>query len=555
MCVTANTTITMTKSHSTRNFSFSVIIRSLPLPAYDKRLGRSCDLPRRPDWLGVVRQRRRRRFGRVVADQAHLGEQVRHLHAGERLEQRRYLRRDLRDVTGELVRPGRVSVAGLYDARLVDFAEGLSERWHDFRQAGDQFVDHGGLVVFLVGFRLDVHRLGFRLALFEDDFGFGFALRANRRRAAFRFADQALPFRFCERLDALPLDFRLFQHGRNQFAFAARDLRFLHLNLRFALHLLHTHRFGDYLLLLDVGFDLVSLVRLRLRLFRGFQKAGLLDVQIAFGFRLLGLRSRFRGHSLLVRLRFCPGGRALRLGTLDRDVAVRFGCRHFRIALDARNVRPAHVGDVFVFVAHFLQREAHHFEPHLVHVIRARGTHAVGNHFRLLHDLLHGKLPDNPAQMTFHHKPDQPFALLRPLGQELLRRGSNGLRIGFHFDLRDRFDRHGQALIGVQALLRSDVKRHQLQREFTALLDHRIDNRAAAFDDARPPKAVNYQRLVRTRFAKQLGQNRHDKEHCENTHAGYYRNEWQPKHKASVFLPAWTGCVVLQSEILHSASA
>ena len=39
-----------------------------------------------------------------------------------------------------------------------------------------------GLVVLLVGFGLHIHRLRFGIALLEDDLGFGFTLRANRRR-------------------------------------------------------------------------------------------------------------------------------------------------------------------------------------------------------------------------------------------------------------------------------------------------------------------------------------------------------------------------------------
>ena len=201
-----------------------------------------------------------------------------------------------------------------------------------------------------------------------------------------------------------------------------------------------------------------------------------------------------------------------RFGALDGDVAIGFGSGYFRVALDARDVRPAHVGDVLVLVAHFFQGEAHDFEPHLVHVVGAGGAHAIGNHFRFLHDLLHRELADDSAQMAFHHQADQAFALLGPLGQELLRCCADRLRVGLHFDLGDRFDGDGDALLGVKALLRSDVKRHQLQRELAALLDHRKDDRAAAFYDAGPAKAVNDQCFVRSRFPEHLGQDSHDQE-------------------------------------------
>src|SRR6266403_3343399 len=102
MCVSTRATITRAKTKNISNFSF--LVMALPrLPFTKKCLGRSRDLPRRTELLGFVRQRGRRRLGRVVADQAHLGEQVRHLHARERLEQRRHLRRNLRYVAAELV--------------------------------------------------------------------------------------------------------------------------------------------------------------------------------------------------------------------------------------------------------------------------------------------------------------------------------------------------------------------------------------------------------------------------------------------------------------------
>ena len=112
-------------------------------------------------------------------------------------------------------------------------------------------------------------------------------------------------------------------------------------------------------------------------------------------------------------------------------------------------------------------------------------AHAVGDHLRLLHDLLDRELADDAAQMPFHHQPDQALALLRRLGQELLRRGLDRLQVRLHLDLRDRFDRHRDALLGVEVLRRRDVERHQLQRQLVARLDHREDDRAVPLDDPR----------------------------------------------------------------------
>ena len=126
-------------------------------------------------------------------------------------------------------------------------------------------------------------------------------------------------------------------------------------------------------------------------------------------------------------------------------------------------------------------------------------AHAVGDHLRLLDDLLDRELADDAAQVAFHHQADQAFALLRRLGQELLGRGLDRLGIGLDLDLRDRFDRDRDALLGVEVLLRRDVERHQLERQLAAGLHHREDDRAVAFDDAGAAEAVDDQRFVRAR--------------------------------------------------------
>ena len=103
----------------------------------------------------------------------------------------------------------------------------------------------------------------------------------------------------------------------------------------------------------------------------------------------------------------------MRLRALDRGVALGFGGGDVGVALDARDVGPAHVGDVLVLVADFLDGERDDLEAHLVHVVGAGGAHAVADHLRLLHDLFHRELADDAAQVAFHHQPDQAFALLR----------------------------------------------------------------------------------------------------------------------------------------------
>ena len=118
-----------------------------------------------------------------------------------------------------------------------------------------------------------------------------------------------------------------------------------------------------------------------------------------------------------------------RFGALDGGVALGFGGGDVGVALDARDVGPAHVGDVVVLVADFLDGERDHLEAHLVHVVGAGGAHALADHLRLLDDLLDRELADDAAQVAFHHQADQAFALLRRLGEELLGRGQDRLRI------------------------------------------------------------------------------------------------------------------------------
>src|SRR6266853_579220 len=70
--------------------------------------------------------------------------------------------------------------------------------------------------------------------------------------------------RFGQRLDAAAFHLGGLEYRGDQLALAALDFRFLHLNLRFFLDLLHLHRLGYQLLLHDAGLDVVCLVGLRL---------------------------------------------------------------------------------------------------------------------------------------------------------------------------------------------------------------------------------------------------------------------------------------------------
>src|SRR6266576_3691905 len=333
---------------------------------------------------------------------------------------------------------------------------------------------------------------------------------------SFGLHHQALFLGHGQRLDALTLDLGLLQYRRNEFLLATIDLGFLHLDLAFFLHLLHPHAFGDHLLLHDVCLDVVRLVSLRLLLLGNFEVLRFLDLQIALRLGLLGLRQRFGQYPFLVGLRLRNRSFASRGGPLDGSVSLRFHRSHVRVALDARYVRLAHVGDVLVLVAHFLDGERNHFQPHLAHVISAGGAHTLAYHLGLLHDFFHRELSDDAAQMAFHHQSDQSLALLICLGQELLRRGQDRLDVGLDLDLRHGLDCYRLSLLGVEILLRSHVERHQFQRKLPANLHHGPYDGPVTFHDTRAAEAVNDERFMRTGLAIESRESAHQEQNSQD---------------------------------------
>ena len=310
----------------------------------------------------------------------------------------------MRNVAGDLVHAGRIAIAGRDDGDFVDIGERRRQCSHYFRQPGEQFVDDRGLVVFLEGLGFDVHGLGFGFAFFQDDFGFRFALRADGEGMTLRFCREPHFFGGCQSLDASALHFGHFQRGSNQFVLAALDFRLRHFDLLFLLHLLDLHLFKDHLLLHDIGLDVVGLVGLRLLLLGGFEIQRSLHFQIAGGFGLFGLRQCFREHAFLVRLGSGDSGCARSFGALDGGIAFGLGSGDIRIALDARDIRTSHIGDIFVLVPDFLDGERNHFQAHLAHIASAGSAHAIAHHLRLLDNLFHRKLADYSTQMALHHQ-------------------------------------------------------------------------------------------------------------------------------------------------------
>ena len=201
------------------------------------------------------------------------------------------------------------------------------------------------------------------------------------------------------------------------------------------------------------------------------------------------------------------------MARLHGGIAIGFGGGNVGIALDAGDIGTAHVGDVFVLIADFLDGERNDFQAHLGHVVGAGGAHAIAHHFGLLDDFFDGELADDAAQMAFHDEANQAFALVRRFGEKLLGGGENAFGIRLHFDLRDGFHGDRDALAGVEILRRRDVERHQFERETAAEFDHGQHDGAAAFDDPRrAAKAVNDEGLVRPRLSVESGGHHHDEQ-------------------------------------------
>ena len=140
--------------------------------------------------------------------------------------------------------------------------------------------------------------------------------------------------------------------------------------------------------------------------------------------------------------------------------------------------------------------------------------------------------------MSFHHQADQAFPLLVGLGEELFRRGQNGLHVRLDLDLRYRLDRDRHALLGVEVLLWGHVERHQFQRKLAAYLDHGEHQSAVALHYSGPAQSVDDQGFMGAGLAIKPGhaahqkQNDHDSQANENPDLEYV---WNSEHIASSF--------------------
>ena len=215
---------------------------------------------------------------------------------------------------------------------------------------------------------------------------------------------------------------------------------------------------------------------------------------------------------------------ATSLGAADGGVALGFGTGNLGIPLDARDVGTAHVGDVLLLGANFLNGEGDDFEAHLGHITGAGGAHPVSHHFGLFDDLFDGELANDPAEMTFHDEADESFTVVTALGEELLGCGDDRFRVALNFDLGDRFHSVGDALAGLDILSGGNVKTHEFEGEFPGGLKHGEDNRAPTFDNAGTAEAADNQGLVWSRFAEQPREYADEHKHRQRHQRDNYNN-------------------------------
>ena len=158
-----------------------------------------------------------------------------------------------------------------------------------------------------------------------------------------------------------------------------------------------------------------------------------------------------------------------------------------------------------------------HFKAHLVHIVRAGGAHAVAHHFRLFHDLFHGNCPMMPRRWPSITRRISASRSLSVLVRNCSAAVMMRFGIGLHLDLRHGFDRDRDALLACRdPVAGATSKAHQFQRQTFHCFHHRVRMTVPRpLMTCVPPKAIDHQRLMRTRLAVQPGYCAHNEDHAE----------------------------------------
>src|SRR5581483_9680980 len=105
--------------------------------------------------------------------------------------------------------------------------------------------------------------------------------------------------------------------------------------------------------------------------------------------------------------------------------------------------------------------------------------------------------------MAFHDQADQVFAIILSFAQELLGSRFDTSLVRTDLNLSDGFDVDGHTLSRVESLAGSNIKGHQLQREFLGALVERNDEVCSSSDDFRATATIDNQSLVGADLAQQ----------------------------------------------------
>ena len=382
------------------------------------------------------------------------------------------------------------------DGDLVNLAQRLGNRAHDFRHTRQQLIQHCCLVVFMECGGFNFHRISFGFTFGADDLclcetfsldnlGFGhttcavgFCIRQSTSFVSLGIADtacfgrvgltlslqeNALSLGFRHRLNAPSLGLGRFLDRRLQLKLTALNFGLLHFNLRVLLNLGHFDRLGDHLLLHHVGLNIVGLVSGRLLLFYFGVKGGFFQGQVALRFRLESQRLGLSLDTLLIGGRF--GNSSFSRGVRLLNLCVALSQRGGNIGLLANlyDLWAAHVGDVVVLIAYIFNRERDDFQAHLFHIRRDSLKHLRADVFWIFDQFFNRQLAHDTTQVTFHHQADQVLALVLSFTQELLRGSLDALFVRSHLDLRNCLDINRHSLRRIQILRRCHIKRHQFE--------------------------------------------------------------------------------------------
>ena len=179
------------------------------------------------------------------------------------------------------------------------------------------------------------------------------------------------------------------------------------------------------------------------------------------------------------KLRFLP--RLDGLGRLDHGVAVRLGLGDLGVAFDLGDARLAQRVEVALAVPDVPDGEADDAQAHVRHVAGGHFLHFRGESVAVLVNVFHRHRAQDRAQMAFQRLHGDVLDVLRVFAQELLGGRRDGDVVTLDLDLRHAIHAHRHAFAGIDILLLLHVNGQQFQRELVHLLDHRDDERAAAF--------------------------------------------------------------------------